>query len=220
VLEEKVLSKERITIGRRPHNDLVINNSTISAEHAVIVTMLGDAYLEDLDSTNGTRVNGQAIKKHFLKNNDVIELAKYRLRFVNEALHKNDGSVFIRTQQGAIKPSAHREVKVAAEQAADHEIGNTEVLFGSGTQSRAIIRTLSGENAGGEIVLVKPLTTIGLRGKQVAVVTSRADSYSLTHVEGDNYPIVNGKNIGPSAYLLESGDRIELAGVEMEFLQL
>lgn len=79
VLLEVVLSKERITIGRRPHNDILIDDVSVSGEHAVIVTSGEDAYLEDLDSTNGTRVNGQPVKKHFLQDGDVVEVATHRL---------------------------------------------------------------------------------------------------------------------------------------------
>ena len=85
VLKEINLTKERTTIGRKPHNDVQIDNLAVSGEHAVIVTILEDSFLEDLGSTNGTVVNGQPIKKHFLQNNDVIELGKYKLKYVAEA---------------------------------------------------------------------------------------------------------------------------------------
>src|SRR5256885_2421216 len=86
VLKEIALTKERTTIGRKPHNDIQIDNLAVSGEHAVIVTILQDSFLEDLGSTNGTVVNGQPIKKHFLQNNDIIELGKYKLKYVNEAV--------------------------------------------------------------------------------------------------------------------------------------
>ena len=85
VLKEIELTKERISIGRRPHNDIVIDNLAISGEHAVLITILNDSFIEDLGSTNGTTVNGQPIKKHFLQNNDTVELGKYKLKFVVEA---------------------------------------------------------------------------------------------------------------------------------------
>src|SRR6266705_1464126 len=86
ILKEITLSKERTTIGRKPHNDIQIDNLAVSGEHAVIVTILQDSFLEDLGSTNGTVVNGQPIKKHFLQNSDIIELGKYKLKYVNEAV--------------------------------------------------------------------------------------------------------------------------------------
>ena len=85
VLKEIPLTKERTTLGRKPHNDIQIDNLAVSGEHAVIVTILNDSFLEDLGSTNGTVVNGNPVKKHFLQNNDVIELGKYKLKFIGEA---------------------------------------------------------------------------------------------------------------------------------------
>ncbi len=84
VLKEYTVTKERTTIGRKPHNDIQIDNLAVSGEHAVIVTILSDSFLEDLGSTNGTQVNGQPIKKHFLQNNDLIELGKYKLKYMND----------------------------------------------------------------------------------------------------------------------------------------
>src|SRR5882672_4914934 len=85
VIREYPLTKERTTLGRKPHNDIVIDNLAISGEHAMIMTILNDSFLEDLGSTNGTLVNGQPIKKHFLQNNDVVELGKYRLKYVGDS---------------------------------------------------------------------------------------------------------------------------------------
>jgi hypothetical protein len=85
VIREIPLDKERITIGRRPQNDIQIENLAVSGEHACIVTILNDSFLEDLGSTNGTLVNGNPIKKHILQNNDVIEIGKYKMKYVVEA---------------------------------------------------------------------------------------------------------------------------------------
>ena len=90
VLKEVELTKERTTVGRRPHNDIVIDNLAVSGEHAVLITILNDSFVEDLGSTNGTTVNGQPIKKHFLQNNDTVELGKYKLKFVAEAKPGSD----------------------------------------------------------------------------------------------------------------------------------
>jgi len=97
VLKEVSLDKERTTIGRKAHNDVQIDNLAISGEHAVIVTILNDSFLEDLNSTNGTFVNGQRAQKHFLQNNDVIELGKYRLKYVKEAAQPGSQADFEKT---------------------------------------------------------------------------------------------------------------------------
>src|SRR5262245_49996268 len=85
VIREVPLDKERVTIGRKPQNDVQIENLAVSGEHACIVTILNDSFLEDLGSTNGTLVNGNPIKKHILQNNDVIEIGKYKLKYIGEA---------------------------------------------------------------------------------------------------------------------------------------
>lgn len=78
------LEKERMTIGRRPSCDIHIDNLAVSGEHAVIVTIGDDSFLEDLNSTNGTMVNHKTIKKHVLQHNDVVEFGKYQLKYLNE----------------------------------------------------------------------------------------------------------------------------------------
>src|SRR6185436_19926939 len=85
VLQEIPLTKERTTIGRKAHNDIQIDNLAVSGEHAVIVTIMNDCILEDLGSTNGTLVNGVLAKKHILQTNDLIELGKYKLKFLGIA---------------------------------------------------------------------------------------------------------------------------------------
>jgi len=85
VIREIPIDKERIMIGRKPQNDIQIENLAVSSEHACIVTILADSFLEDLGSTNGTLVNGNPVKKHILQNNDVIEIGKYKMKYVIDA---------------------------------------------------------------------------------------------------------------------------------------
>src|SRR5712691_9323841 len=122
ILKEITLSKERTTIGRKPHNDIQIDNLAVSGEHAVIVTILQDSFLEDLGSTNGTVVNGQPVKKHFLQNNDIIELGKYKLKYVNEAVAGHAKAAdFEKTmvlRPGAMKPAAPAAAPIPAPVAA------------------------------------------------------------------------------------------------------
>ena len=84
VLKEFNLSKERTLIGRKAHNDIQIDNLAVSGEHAAIITILNDSFIEDLGSTNGTMVNGKPVKKHFLQNNDVVEIGKHKLKYFND----------------------------------------------------------------------------------------------------------------------------------------
>ena len=114
VLKEIPLTKERTTLGRKPHNDIQIDNLAVSGEHAVIVTILNDSFLEDLGSTNGTVVNGNPVKKHFLQNNDVIELGKYKLKFIGDAAPAAAGDKADFEKTMVLRPSA---MKAATEQA-------------------------------------------------------------------------------------------------------
>jgi hypothetical protein len=83
------LDKERMTIGRRADNDVCLPYPAVSGEHAAIVTILADSFLEDQGSTNGTLVNGKATAKHFLRDNDLIEIGRQRLTYVSD----NDAKV-------------------------------------------------------------------------------------------------------------------------------
>ena len=97
VLKEFPLNKERMTIGRKEHNDVAIDNLAVSGEHAAIVTILHDSFLEDLDSTNGLEVNGVPTKKHFLQNNDVIGIGKYRLKYISDQVTQTTPADFEKT---------------------------------------------------------------------------------------------------------------------------
>src|SRR3989338_155977 len=97
VVKEYPLSKERMTIGRKAHNDIVIDNLAVSGEHAAVVTILHDSFLEDLDSTNGLEVNGVPTKKHFLQNNDLIEIGKYKLKYINDQSGQTNATDFEKT---------------------------------------------------------------------------------------------------------------------------
>lgn len=245
VLKELPLTKERTTIGRKPHNDIQIDNLAISGEHAVIVTILNDSFLEDLNSTNGTYVNGQPIKKHFLQNNDVVELGKYRLKYINETPAQAQTPDFEKTM--VLRPDMMRKPPAEAPAAPVRAATDTQTGFrpgqslpagssmggaglppppaplapppppAAGANQVGAIQILNGANAGRELELTKTLTTLGKPGLQVAVITRRPQGYFITHVEGSNFPIVNGKQLDAQAHPLEDHDVIEIAGVKMEF---
>lgn len=242
VLKEIPLAKERTTIGRKPHNDIQIDNLAISGEHAVITAILDDAFLEDRNSTNGTYVNGQPVKKCALQNNDVVELGKYRIKFIVDSNQAGaTASDFIDT--ASLKPvTADPEVAVtvdgessqtdtvvaAADRLQGMEDEATQVIAGAAGSAPAggrqgaegqlgIIQVLSGQNAGRELELKKSLTTLGKPGTQVAVITRRPHGYFITHVEGSSFPVVNGQTLDAQARHLADHDIIEIAGVKMEF---
>jgi len=120
VLNEILLAKERTTIGRRPHNDIQIDNLAVSGEHAAIVSVANDCILEDLGSTNGTLVNGSSVKKHILRDNDVIELGKFKLKFVGTGAAKTaaDYDKTMVWSPGGSKPAGAPSARVPASMAA------------------------------------------------------------------------------------------------------
>jgi len=86
VIKEVQLTKDRTTLGRRPYNDIVIDNLAVSGEHAVVLMVGNEVHLEDLNSTNGTYINGKAARKQILQNHDLVEVGKYKLKFTNESI--------------------------------------------------------------------------------------------------------------------------------------
>ncbi len=208
VLKEISLSKERTTIGRKAHNDIQIDNLAVSGEHAVIVTILNDSFMEDLGSTNGTLVNGNPVKKHFLQNNDVIELGKYKLKFIQEA-----GAQAAQAAGISEKPAAPGAVPAPAAAPAPA----APAVAPKPAQPLGAIQLLSGGNAGKELELAKPLTTLGKPGVQVAVLTRRPQGYFITYVEGAQRPAVNAQVIGSAPHALKDHGLVEIAGIKMEF---
>lgn len=230
VLKEYPLNKERTTIGRKPHNDIVIDNLAVSSEHAAIVTILNDSFLEDLDSTNGLSVNGTPTKKHFLQNNDLIEIGKYKLKYLNDQPTQTSAADFektmvlrapVKVSHGESTAKSPLDVTVTRKTEATGQFNATNSGMAaeavSGQAPAAVVQILNGPNAGKELELVKNLTTLGKPGVQVAVLARRPHGYFITHVEGGSFPTVNGSSIGEQPHQLRDHDLIELAGVKMEF---
>jgi hypothetical protein len=253
-----------MTIGRKAHNDIAIDNLAVSGEHAAIVTILHDSFLEDLDSTNGLEVNGKPTKKHFLQNNDVIEIGKYKLKYINDQVTQTSPADFEKTMvlrapvkhatpsPGANKPAemhgfmqtqagskptheeavdstgkfeahqptvpaAHAQAVAPAKPAQPAVSASAAAPQAGAPKQVAVVQVLTGPNAGKELELVKNLTTLGKPGMQVAVLTRRPHGFFITHVEGENFPLVNGQALTNQSHQLNEHDVIELAGVKMEF---
>ena len=216
------LDRERVTIGRRADNDVCLPFPAVSGEHAAVVTILADSFLEDLNSTNGTLVNGQPVKKHFLKNGDVVELGKYKLKFIAEqAIPVADAADFEKTM--VLRPNMVRPAPEAAAPAAPPAPAASSATAAAApagatpVAQAAAIQILNGANAGRELELTKTLTTLGKPGVQVAVIARRPHGYFITHVEGTQFPVVNGNTLDAQAHQLADHDVIEIAGIKMEF---
>jgi pSer/pThr/pTyr-binding forkhead associated (FHA) protein len=223
VMAEYNMNKERYTIGRLPDNDIRIDNAAVSGHHSLIINILNDSFLEDLNSTNGTYVNGKLIKKHALQHGDVVTVGHHQLRFVEDDEAQDE---FEKTM--VIQPSARpvEKVRTAAEVAenASPSLSATAksraLTEGAAALKKAKLQVLSGAFAGRELELSKALTTLGRPGVQVAAITRRSEGFFIVHVDSgksDDFPLVNGSPIGAQATRLNDNDVIQLAGVKMGF---
>jgi hypothetical protein len=210
VIKEVQITKDKTTLGRRPYNDIVIDNLAVSGEHGVLQMLGSDVFIEDLNSTNGTYINGKAVKKQPLNHNDTIEIGKYKIKYLVE-----DGTDYEKTmilKPGAIPPPVY-----------SHGFAQTSPASGFGTLAQPVlpgsIKVLNGTAAGREVALTKVVTTVGKPGVQVASISKRPGGYVFAHVEGVNRPTVNGNPLVGDTLHLKSGDVIELAGTQMQFLQ-
>lgn len=236
---EIVLDRERITIGRKAHNDIHLDASAVSGDHAVIITLGSDSFLEDLNSTNGTQVNQNIVHKCVLQDGDEIKIASYRFTFISEPAGQSaPGKTLSATPRSQLAPSTkHPEQPATAMDAITvmpemtelapstlpgEMLQNTgsaaagEIAPGDGTLG--VIRILSGPGSGQMLALSKPVTTLGKPGIQVAAITLRNGLYYLGVVEGDELPNVNGSEIKELPHRLQRGDVINIAGVALEFL--
>lgn len=212
VIKEVQLTKDRTTVGRRPYNDVVIDNLAVSGEHAVLQMSGGSVSIEDLNSTNGTYLNGKAVKKQQLQNGDTIEIGKYKIKFVADGAADNfDKTMVVKARPGAAAPAA----RPASPQASPSGFGDSI----SASQLNAAIKVLSGAAAGREVPLSKVVTTIGKPGVAVAAITRRQQGFVIHHVEGAGNPTLNGAPIRNEPVALKNGDLIELAGTQMQFTQ-
>jgi pSer/pThr/pTyr-binding forkhead associated (FHA) protein len=213
VIKEVQLTKDKTTLGRRPYNDIVIDNLAVSGEHAVLQMTGKEVLLEDLNSTNGTYVNGKAVKKQQLQNGDAIEIGKYKIKFVGD----NAAEDFDKTMVVKARPAAQQTAPVGAATPSGFS-ANAGESTGLGA-FHAAIKVLSGAASGREVPLTKVVTTIGKPGVAVAAITRRQHGFVVHHVEGAGNPTLNGAPIGKDPISLKNGDLIELAGTQMQFVQ-
>ncbi len=221
VIKEVQLTKDRTTLGRRPYNDVVIDNLAISGEHAVFQLTGNDVFIEDLNSTNGTYVNGKAAKKQQLHNGDTVEVGKYKIKFVGEAAADGfEKTMMVKSSvgMGAAAPASQSMGLGAAPASRPMPLSSSPASSAPST-AQASIKVLSGAASGREVPLTKVVTTIGKPGVAVAAITKRQHGFVVHHVEGAGNPSLNGSPIGTDPVSLKNGDLIELAGTQMQFVQ-
>jgi FHA domain len=226
VIKDVQITKDKTTLGRRPYNDIVIDNLAVSGEHAVLQMVGADVFIEDLNSTNGTYINGKAVKKQLLAHNDTVEIGKYKIKYlVDEHADYEKTLVMRQGDRPAARPvpppyaaqnvmqSGHPGLGLGAATP-----GAVSGASGAASGAAALIKVLNGAAAGREVVLTKIVTTVGKPGVQVASITKRPTGYAFAHVEGVTKPSINGAPLVGDSVPLRNGDVIELAGTQMQFI--
>lgn len=206
VISECMLDKERITLGRSDQNDITIPDRAVSGKHAVIVTILEDSFLEDVGSTNGTHVNGEPVTRHTLAHGDIITIGRNTIRYVGPEEAGVDAE---QTMIAGSMPMAAPPPPAPAPPTPDAR----KLAIG-------LLRFTSGRNAGKEIKLTKPVTTLGKRGVQVIAITRKGEGYFIVQVEGADGRQLRINNLdvpGTPPHQLADGDVIELVGTQIEF---
>lgn len=201
LIREVSLTKNRTTLGRRPYNDVVLENLAVSGRHACLIQQDQQVTIEDLDSTNGTYVNGRAVKKQVLQESDSIAIGQFRIVFSwesgtdDEAQDNQDAPPYDATWPQAFDDMAEPPVRL-----------------------HGLIKVVSGPSAGRELPLTKTVTTFGKPGVAIAAITRREANYFVHHVEGGQVPLLNGVAVGQKPVMLHQGDQIALSGTVMQFV--
>ncbi len=225
VIKEVQITKDKTTLGRRPYNDIVIDNLAVSGEHAVLQMVGSDVFIEDLNSTNGTYINGKAIKKQLLTHNDTVEIGKYKIKFLVDESGEYEKTMIMRpsSSSSSAPPLGSSHPMQSAHPA--YSGGPASNFGGLGASPMAppvaqpaSIKVLNGAAAGREVTLTKVVTTVGKPGVQVASITKRPNGYAFAHVEGATRPSINGVPLVGDSVPLRNGDVIELAGTQMQFI--
>lgn len=201
LISEVSLTKKRTTLGRRPYNDVVLGNLAVSGRHACLIQQDQQVTLEDLDSTNGTYVNGRAVKKQLLQESDTIEIGPFRVIF-------------------SFASGAH-EKALDSQQPPPYDANWSQAFHDMAEPPASLqgrIKVVSGPAAGRELPLTKTVTTLGKPGVSVAAITQREANYYVHHVEGAQAPLLNGIVVGQEPVLLHQGDEITLSGTVLQFL--
>ncbi len=235
IVGEYPLTQARTTIGRRAYHDIVIDNLAVSGDHAVIVRTPDGYVIEDCGSTNGTLFQGEPITRHRLADGDVLEIGRYRLRFVagpdQPALAAIEKTVVMKKSPFAGKSLAELKGEAPPADAPTEAFPTTfapelsprthgGVATVTGIEAAAhpaVLKVLSGPDSGREIPLYKALTSLGKPGVAVALVTRRRAGYFLAHVDGPQRPLVNGRPINDKPCPLDHHDLIQLGPVKLQF---
>ena len=208
VTQEYSLSQRIIRLGRDRANDLCLEDKSVSRHHASVVKVFEEYFLQDEKSTNGTRLNGQEVHKHILKHGDEIEIGKYRLRFIEDAMEQAEDNL---DKTVVINPTSNKYQHQRTE-----EIQHQPTTASDKNPAR--IRFLSGPSQGELKTVDRAFFTIGKPGGDLVLINRRHTGYFLLKMGGDSPPRVNGQAVRAGGVKLNDGDRIQLGELDLEFI--
>ncbi|GAB4361230.1 MAG: hypothetical protein Kow006_31810 [Gammaproteobacteria bacterium] len=209
VLKEITLDRDTLSIGRRPGNDIQLNDLAVSGRHALL-TIMQNTYVEDLGSTNGTLVNGKKIKKAILKNGDVIQVGSHQFTYMTE-------------EQATYEPTMFLKAEFEPTMMLDTGMGSRQVTADTRGGPLGAVKILDGPMQGKVLELRKPFNTVGINGVKVALISREAGGYTIHGIKSrklrraSDLPVVNGEPIGEGSRKLKDRDQIEMVDTRMEF---
>ena len=210
VINQYFIDKPSISIGRDASNDIAIDDPLLSREHIRIVSVGEDEIAEDMQSSNGSQINGRPLGRQILQHLDIIGLGSHQLRYMSSRAAADvdfERTMMIQalTRQGESDPAI---IALPAARSAKSKLpqGSVVVLESPDTHTK-------GEN----IRLKDVVTTFGIPGEQLIVLTRRPKGFFITHVEGTQFPRINRQLIGNAPHALRDGDLIEAAGYHLKF---
>ena len=214
VVQQCFVDRDRLTIGRDAHNAIVIDDPSVSREHAQITRVGNDHILEDLRSANGTYVNGEQMPRRILQHGDVMQFGAFHLRYLNpRAASEADFERTMLIEGIAGDSSARTAVKLAEAQSDGIGARAPRTRLPTGR-----VKVLAGTDAERVVELDRVIATFGRRGADLAVIVRRPQGYFLAHVEGAHLPLVNGSELQSQALALRSGDVIDVGDQRLEFV--
>lgn len=210
IIREYEINRDYMSIGRKHENDIQLNDLTVSGRHALINKVGDNIYVEDLNSTNGTLVNGNYVSKYVLKHGDIFQIGHHLFTFFDDDKESYEPTMFIKA-----------------------ELDETEIVLPEWEMNEKAIN-LRGQPLGAlrkvndpvttvGIEMRKPFSTIGFEGKKLALINRGNNGYSIVGIKqdtsrnGSQMPRLNGEEIGQTALKLHEHDIISIADIDMEF---
>ncbi len=205
VVDEFIIDKETISIGRKLNNDIQLSELTVSGHHSMILSSDDETYIKDNASTNGTLLNGVRITKSILNHGDIIQIGNYQFAY-HAAQDVYEPTMFIKAEY----------------EESENEIGVPDPIETT-NMPIAGVRVLTGPLKSKVLELRKPFNTIGFDGEKYAIIARNPDGYTISALNDKKFkraadaPKINGTAVGKNFKKLKDHDVIELLETQIEF---